>query len=48
MGPRTGRQAGSIRVRDASGASDALDYIMSIDDVDMLARQLLDAAPAAI
>lgn len=35
-------------VRDASGASDALDYIMSIDDVDMLARQLLDAAPAAI
>lgn len=35
-------------VRDASGASDALDYIMSIDDVDMLARQLFDAAPAAI
>lgn len=35
-------------VRDASGASDALDYTMSIDDVDMLARQLLDAAPAAI
>ena len=48
MGPRTGRQAGSIRGEGRVRGLCALDYIMSIDDVDMLARQLLDAAPAAI
>ncbi len=47
MGRELADKPGVYVVRDASGP-DALDYIMSIDDVDMLARQLLDAAPAAI